>query len=184
MTSAPKSSGNVQTALVHGQMLIGVGARRADGVEHGTKPAGGSQLHGIHMIARPDRVHVHPFAPGLFGSRLRRSARHCTAGVVFGVVVLDQLPDLFFERHLTASRRSTRASRLWIGELGVGWMRDLLGLMRRIGCGCLCGSIRLNSNQSQAEGGAGKDGAAAGVHREAGGHPDEASSNGTYQMES
>ena len=41
---------DVQAALFHGQMLIGVGARLADGVEHGAEAAGGCELHGVNVI--------------------------------------------------------------------------------------------------------------------------------------
>jgi hypothetical protein len=86
-----KEQRDVQTALVYSEMLISARALRADGVEHRTKPARGSQLHDIHMIGGLRVYGGHSALLGL-GRQRRRG--------VAGIVVLDELPDLFFEGHL------------------------------------------------------------------------------------
>jgi hypothetical protein len=89
----------------------------------------------------------------LAGIRLRRG-RHCLRSI-FGVVVLDQLPDLFFERHLPQQAIHAGLN-LWIGELSVRWMRDFARIVRRGGQSGLCRGMWNASSRYQAESGAGK----------------------------
>ena len=120
---------DVQSALFHCQMLIGIGALCADGIEHRTKPARCCQLHCIHMtgglrVYCGNRVR-------LIGVRLRcllRWSRRCWSGLA-GIVVLNQLPDLFFERHL-AEQTIHAGFDLRIGELSAGWMHELFRRVR------------------------------------------------------
>ena len=127
----PEEQWNMQAAPLNGQVLISVGARCANGVEHGTQPAGGSQFHYIQMIGG-DRVDSNNDA-GLIRRRLCAVRRG--RGRVAGVVVLDELPDLFFERHLTEQIVYTCLDG-WIRKLRVGWSCSLTCRVRRKACDC------------------------------------------------
>ena len=147
---------DVQTALVHGKMLISVGALRADGVEHRAKPASCSQLHSIHMI---DGLRIYSRNRALLALGRRRGRG------IAGIVVLNELSNLFVEGHLVEQAIHAGLD-VRIGKLGVRWMHGFARMVRRSLFGGLCHCIRLASSRDHAENGTGKNGAEAGVRPE------------------
>jgi len=109
---------DVQPALIHCQMLIGIGALGANGVEHRADAARGSKLHHIQVIGGHG---VYGNDHGGFACRRLRS--RCRG--VTGVVVLDELPDFFFERHLPEQTLNADING-WAGQLGVRCMARLV----------------------------------------------------------
>jgi hypothetical protein len=97
---------------------------------------------------------------------------------------LNELPNLFFERHL-AKQMLHASLDLWIGELDVGWMLNSIRILRRGRRDCLCRGIRFQSSQSQAERGASEDGADARIHPETSDdHDVDINSIATYRIHS
>jgi hypothetical protein len=74
---------------------------------------------------------------------------------IAGIVVLNELPDLFFERHL-AEQAIHAGLDVWIGELGVRWMRGFARIVRRSRIGGLCRCIRFASSRHKPDHGTGK----------------------------
>jgi hypothetical protein len=122
---------NMQAALLHGQVLIGVGARLADRVEHRPHAARRRHVHHVKMIGF-DRVDGYNHAALVRSSKVR--CRLWLAGLlrgrIPGVVVLHQLPDLFFQRHLLEQALHPGFNP-GIGQLRVGGMVCLARLLRR-----------------------------------------------------
>jgi hypothetical protein len=157
-------------------MLIGVRTLCANGVEHRAKPACGSQLHRIYMLGG---FRVHGGKSAGFGRTRLRFRRLSKSGIA-GIVVLNQLPDLFFERHL-AQQTIHAGFDLGIGQFRVGGMPGLIRVAGRIRFGGLCRCIRSGRKRCQQEGSAGEGGAYAGFHPETGGRPlDQIDDMATY----
>ena len=151
---------NVQAALFHGQMLVGIGALGADGVEHGTNAAGGSQLHDIEVIGSY-RVDGDNHAC-LVRSRWCAGGLH--SGGVAGIVVLNQLSDLLFQRHAAEQTVNTTFD-FGIGQLRVGWMPVLGGRPRS---SCLGIRRSHKGGDGNAEGTTGEEAAKARVRPQSG----------------
>jgi hypothetical protein len=67
---------------------------------------------------------------------------------IAGIVVLNELSDFFFKRHL-AKQAIHSGLEDWIGELSVGWMRGFPRIVRWSRFGGLCRCIRFASGHYQ-----------------------------------
>ena len=83
------------------------------------------------------------------------------------IVVLNKLPDLFFDGHLPEQAIDADLN-VFVGKLGVRWMCDLDWRLRRSRSGCLCRRTGLASSRHATEDGAGKDPAEACIDRKTG----------------
>ena len=105
----------MQTAFFYRKTLITIRVLSADGVEHGAEASLGNQLPDIDVVAG---VGIH----GDHGGKAIRFRLSCGwrqyGSSAAGVVVLNELPDLLFERHLVEQAIDTGLER-GIGKLSV-----------------------------------------------------------------